>query len=73
MEDSVHRFLQRAGGRFALDRAVLDHSLDRRDGGGLRVRRGPYTGAHAAEPDLSADRRGRHGAVPGAAGHQPLR
>jgi len=34
LEDPLHRFLQRAGGGYAADRALLDHSVDWRDGGG---------------------------------------
>ena len=52
---------------------ALGDSLDRGDGGGLRLRHGAHDGARAAEPDLYADRPRRYRVVPGAAGRQPVR
>src|SRR3989449_5383054 len=73
LEDSLHRLLERARGRHAADRVVLDHSVDRGDGGGLLVRHGPHDGAGAPQPDVPAPRARRHRLVRRAARHQPVR
>ena len=55
------------------DRALFHHSVDRRHGGGLRLRQNPDLGARAQKTSVPGDWTLGHRTVPGAPRIQPVR